>query len=220
MPESSTGELPRTGPVVGLVLAAGAGRRMGGPKALLRNESGRSWVAATVDALRDGGCDPVFVVLGAAAGEGVAALAADGVGADDVHVVIAPDWQQGMGASLRAGLRSVSDRPVDRAADRAGRGAAVAALVMLVDTPGVGSAVVARMCGVAVDATVLARAAYHGVPGHPVLLGRDHWSGVIASAQGDQGARDYLATRPVRLIECADLGDGSDIDTPPGLPPR
>jgi nicotine blue oxidoreductase len=59
---------------------------------------------------------------------------------------------------------------------------------------------------------VLARAAYDGEPGHPVLLGRDHWPGVVASAAGDRGARDYLAAREVTLVECGDLATGHDRD--------
>ena len=62
---------------------------------------------------------------------------------------------------------------------------------------------------------MLARAAYGGVPGHPVLLGRDHWPGVLESAQGDQGARSYLARHEVELIECGDLATGRDVDSRP-----
>ena len=59
----------------------------------------------------------------------------------------------------------------------------------------------------------LARAAYDGVPGHPVLLGRDHWAGVAAAATGDRGARDYLAAADVVLVECGDLASGRDVDS-------
>jgi CTP:molybdopterin cytidylyltransferase MocA len=59
----------------------------------------------------------------------------------------------------------------------------------------------------------LARAAYDGVPGHPVLIGRDHWAGVVETATGDRGARDYLAAHEVRLVECGDLASGVDVDS-------
>jgi len=62
-------------------------------------------------------------------------------------------------------------------------------------------------------ANTLARAAYDGRPGHPVLLGRRHWAGVIEHARGDEGARGYLRGRSVTVVECADIGDGTDIDT-------
>jgi CTP:molybdopterin cytidylyltransferase MocA len=60
---------------------------------------------------------------------------------------------------------------------------------------------------------VLARAAYDGVPGHPVLFGRDHWPGVLETAHGDRGARAYLAGRDVELVECGDLATGHDVDS-------
>ncbi len=66
-------------------------------------------------------------------------------------------------------------------------------IVTLVDLPDVGAEVVRRVLADPVDAATLRRAAYDGTPGHPVLIGRDHWAGVAAAARGDRGARDYLA---------------------------
>ena len=45
------------------MLAAGAGTRAGGPKALRRDADGVPWLHLAVAALRGGGCDPVLVVL-------------------------------------------------------------------------------------------------------------------------------------------------------------
>ena len=182
--------------VRGLLLAAGAGRRMGMPKALVRGESGEPWLVRAVDVLRDGGCDEVTVVLGAAADEAGALL--DGTGVD---VVVAADWAEGMGASLRAGLRSLGPDTE-------------AVLVSLVDLPDVTADVVRRVLDAGVDPAVLRRASYDGQPGHPVLLGRVHWTGVVASADGDRGAREYLAGSAVTYVECGDLATGHDRDTP------
>src|SRR5699024_900131 len=92
------------------------------------------------------------------------------------------------------------------------------ACVLLVDLPDVGADVVATVCGAAGDArSVLARAAYQGVPGHPVVMGRDHWQAVIDGAAGDTGARDYLATHEHEVVECGDLATGRDVDTPADL---
>ena len=66
----------------------------------------------------------------------------------------------------------------------------------------------------------LVRATYDGRPGHPVLLGRDHWHGVLETATGDRGARDYLATNMVLLVECGDLASGVDVDSPTFGQPR
>jgi CTP:molybdopterin cytidylyltransferase MocA len=59
----------------------------------------------------------------------------------------------------------------------------------------------------------LARASYHGRPGHPVVLGRSHWVAIAETARGDSGARDYLATHAAALVECGDLASGVDVDT-------
>lgn len=177
--------------VAGLLLAAGAGRRMGMPKALVDD-----WLVRSIEVLREGGCDDVLVVLGAAGDEARALLPAD------QRVVVAEDWDEGMGASLRVGLAALGPE-------------AEAAVVHLVDLPDVGPDVVSRVVstGSATGSTAgLARAAYAGVPGHPVLIGRDHWAGVIEAAVGDQGARGYLKTHDVRLVECGDLAGGNDVD--------
>jgi hypothetical protein len=47
-----------------------------------------------------------------------------------------------------------------------------------------------------------------------VLIGREHWAGVVASAQGDLGARAYLDANEVLLVECGDLATGRDVDRP------
>jgi CTP:molybdopterin cytidylyltransferase MocA len=88
-------------------------------------------------------------------------------------------------------------------------------VVTLVDLPDVDARVVGRLLELPDEPAVLARAAYDGTPGHPVLLGRDHWAGVAATAGGDQGARAYLRAREVLLVECGDLATGRDQDTPP-----
>lgn len=181
----------------GLLLAAGAGRRMGRPKALVADADGTSWLGRSVQVLLAGGCEDVTVVLGAASDEALALLPPGPVGA-----VVADDWQEGMGASLRAGLAAL-----------AGDGEAV--LVSLVDLPDVDARVVRRLLDVATGPEVLARATYGGVLGHPVLLGRDHWAAVREGAAGDAGARGYLAGHDVTLVECGDLATGRDVDRPP-----
>jgi CTP:molybdopterin cytidylyltransferase MocA len=184
----------------GLLLAGGAGRRMGGPKALVELD-GEPLVRRALRSLSDGGCAPLVVVLGAAAAH-VRPLLPPGV-----RAVEAPDWAEGMGASLRAGLGSLEE--LDPEPD--------AALVQLVDLPGVTADAVARLAALS-GTDVLLRACYAGRPAHPVLIGRAHWPGVRAAATGDAGARGYLAGHPaLGLVECGDLADPEDVDTPEQL---
>ncbi|HEX2175930.1 MAG TPA: nucleotidyltransferase family protein [Nocardioidaceae bacterium] len=188
--------------VAGLVLAAGEGRRMGVPKALLRDVAGTPWVVGAVQVLAQAGLTDIVVVVGAAADEVRAVLLEE-----DVRIVHAEDWPDGMGASLRAGLRHL-----------AGTSGVHAVLVCLVDTPGLTAAAVRRVAALAAP-DVLARATYDGVPGHPVLLGADHLAAAGETAHGDVGARGYLAAHPPVPVECGDLAGGADVDTAADLPP-
>ncbi|MBF0816042.1 nucleotidyltransferase family protein, partial [Microbacterium paludicola] len=98
---------PATPAVCGIVLAAGAGTRFGGPKALARTPDGTPWIVRAVDALWAGGCDEVLVVLGAGAAE-AAALIPPGA-----RMVVADDWAEGASASLRAGIAAARQREAD-----------------------------------------------------------------------------------------------------------
>lgn len=181
----------------GLLLAAGAGSRMGTPKALVHDADGTSWLQRSVHALREGGCSDVSVVLGAGA-----AAARELLTDLDVGVVVAEDWADGMGASLRAGLVSLTTQEPTP----------MAALVTLVDLPDVGPEVVRRILAEPVASTTLRRATYDARPGHPVLLGRDHWDAIADQVTGDQGARAYLSQHAVAAVPCSDLATGHDVD--------
>jgi len=181
---------------------------MGRPKALVELD-GEPLVVRALHALAEGGVAPVVVVLGACADAVRAVLPAG------VRAVEAPDWADGMSASLRAGLAALEGAGLEGAGPE--KAAVDAAVVHLVDLPGVTAGAVARLAAVG-GRDVLARAAYGGRPGHPVLLGRAHWAGVRAAAVGDAGARGYLAGRAdVALVECGDLAVADDVDTPEQL---
>jgi CTP:molybdopterin cytidylyltransferase MocA len=184
--------------VAGLVLAAGGGRRYGMPKALVEYE-GSLLVERAVRTAR-AVCDPVLVVLGAQAVDVWRTADLDGA-----TVLANRDWETGMASSLRTGLDGLRGWP----------GRIDAALVTLVDVPGMTpEALRAVAAHAAPDA--LAVATYDGVRGHPVLLGREHWAGVAATATGDEGARGYLAGRAVTEVDCTGLADPADLDVPPG----
>ena len=198
--------------VTGVVLAAGAGTRMGTPKALLRTASGEPWVAVASQLLLDAGCTNVVVVLGASATEAALLLPAD----VRVGSVVNADWRDGMASSLRAGLVAAGGSAGSRvSAGPGGSGVqADAALVAVVDMPGLPVQVAARLLGGPVSTTSLARAVFGGRPGHPVLIGRSHWAPLTATLSGDRGARAYLDAHGVDEVECGDLYDGHDVDVP------
>jgi nicotine blue oxidoreductase len=62
-------------------------------------------------------------------------------------------------------------------------------------------------------------ATYDGSPRNPVLLAREHWPAVLATVDGDSGARGFLRAHPelVTAIECGDTGSPDDVDTPDDL---
>ncbi len=187
--------------VAAVVLAAGGGRRYGMPKALVEYEGSLLVERAvrTVWAV----CDPVLVVLGAQAVD--VWRTADLEGAT---VLANRDWETGMASSLRTGLDGLRGWP----------GRVDAALVLLVDMPGMTTDALQRMAECAAP-DALAVATYDGVRAHPVLIGRSHWTGVSDSATGDEGARRYLAEHDVVEVDCSGLADPTDLDVPPsGVP--
>lgn len=175
--------------ITGVLLAAGAGRRYGKPKVLVDG-----WLDIAVRALRDGGCDDVVLVLGAA----------DVPPPPGVTAVTACDWDQGLSASVRTGLVQAERSQADYA------------VLHVVDTPDVEADVVARVLQRALTSRAwLARACFGERPGHPVVLARQHWPGVLAGLTGDRGAGAYLGGRDdVEHVECSDLATGRDIDEP------
>jgi CTP:molybdopterin cytidylyltransferase MocA len=178
----------------GVLLAAGEGSRLGGPKALVEL-AGIRLVERGVALLRAGGTAPVVVVTGAV-----------DVALPGVTTVHNPDWRSGMGSSLAAGLAALP-------------AGCEAAVVALVDQPLVTPAVVQRLVAAYLAGAGLAVASYGGQPRNPVLLARDHWPGMLALATGDAGARPYLRAHPelVTAVECGDIGRPDDIDTPADL---
>ncbi len=226
--------------VTGVVLAAGAGTRLGlGPKALLPFH-GRPLVEAVANALVDGGCREVVVVLGAGASEVQAAASLDGF-----RVVNNPGWQTGMGSSFLLGNHSAD--PADHL------------LIALVDQPGLTVETVARLLARHQPGRITA-AAYRraladgGLPdtrshegdagredcvgredsaahgdnrgqarqlrrGHPLLIDASLRESVCATVTGDAGARSFLRSHPdlVDEVDCSDQSTGEDVDTPDQL---
>jgi CTP:molybdopterin cytidylyltransferase MocA len=179
--------------VDGLVLAAGGGKRFGGPKAAYLF-AGERLVDRAVRILLEGGCRSVVVVLGAWVGE-----------VPRAETLVNEDWRSGMASSLRQGMAHLW-----RTSD------ADAAVVSLVDLVGLTPAAVRRLLE---SDSNLAAASFGGRRSNPVLLGRSHWLAAAASACGDQGARHYLAQHKPLLVDVSDVAEDLDLDTPPDEAP-
>ncbi len=207
---------PGAGRVAGVLLAAGAGRRFGRPKALVALGTG-TLVGTGVRTLLAGGCAPVVVVLGARADEvlaaepartGLEAAGRAGRAPGIVRAVVAADWSVGLSASLRAGLAACEDQPE-----------VTAVVVALADQPLIGPGAVVRLIAARRPEARAAVATYGGVPRNPVLLERSVWSEVAAAAHDDAGARVWLRAHPelVTAVDCDGTGRPDDIDTPADL---
>ena len=188
------------GRTTAVLLAAGAGTRLGrGPKALLRFR-GRTLVEVLADELSAGGCREVVIILGAGA-----ATVRDGTDLSRHRVLDNPDWDTGMGSSFRMGVAAAA--PEDHV------------LVALVDQPGLTRDMAARLLAVHRPGRVTAaayRTANGGLSrGHPLFLDVTLRAAATASAAGDAGARLFLHAHPdlIDLVDCTDLSDGRDLDT-------
>jgi CTP:molybdopterin cytidylyltransferase MocA len=181
----------------GLVIAAGGGRRIGGPEALLRHD-GTPLVDRAIETVRDAGCEPVVVILGAAADEVQAAAELKGA-----SVVVDKTWGRGIGSSLRVGLKALTDTEAD------------AVVVVPVDMPGVTADAIRRVAALPY-ADVLVCATYEGRRSYPMLFGRKHWSGISTVAHADAGARPYLLAHKHEVLDvaCDRIADGARLESP------
>jgi len=174
---------------VGLILAAGAGRRFGSTKQLAELH-GRPLLAHALEAMLAAGLERVIVVLGHDADAIRAA-----VDFGRAEVVLCEDWAQGQGFSLRTGVAALADAGV--------------VAITLGDQPFITPQVIAA----AIDQLQghdAVRAVYGGRPGHPVVLGRRVLDAVPELA-GDAGARELLARFRVREWEAGHLASATDI---------
>jgi molybdenum cofactor cytidylyltransferase len=182
--------------VGGLVLAAGGSKRFGAPKQLAELD-GRPLLEHALIAMSRAPVDRVVVVLGAHADEVRAAVPLHGA-----EPVVCDAWEEGLGASLRAGVAALKS--------------CEAVVVALGDQPRLSPAAVARLLSQRGKDELAIRATYDGVPGHPVVLERTVLKRV-RELRGDVGARDLLHGLPLREVACDGLGSPADVDTPSEL---
>lgn len=183
----------------GLVLAAGQGRRMGGPQKLLLPYQGVALVRRAAEALLGAGLSPVVVVVGADA------EAVEGeLRGPRLQVIRNPRHAEGMGTSVAAGVAALGS----------GVGAVAVALGdmprLRADTVrALHRAFLATGRGIAVPL-------WEGRRGHPVLFDLTRYRPHLLGLTGDEGARSVLQSCPDDVLEVPvdDPGVVLDVDTP------
>ena len=184
--------------ISGIVLAAGTGSRFGATKQLVEVE-GKPLVRHPIDALREGGVDELFVVVGHDQDAVRTAVPAD------VEVVTNPDYRDGQATSLAVALHAVDDT-------------SEAAVILLADQPGVTAADVRTLIdGFRATRSQIVRLMFTDGPG-PALLSREIYA-EAGHLHGDAGARVLMASHPDWVHEVRiDRPAPVDVDTPEDLP--
>ncbi|GAB4264139.1 MAG: hypothetical protein Kow0092_15550 [Deferrisomatales bacterium] len=185
--------------IAGLLLAAGASTRMGGPNKLLLPVGGTPLVRRAAETLLAAGLAPVVVVLGRDAARVAEAL--DGLAVTSVEN---PEFAHGMAGSLRRGVEALGPE-------------VGAVAVALADLPALRPETVRAVCrafrasprGVAVPV-------WRGRRGHPAVFDLARYRVALAAVEGDRGARGVLEAHPedVLQVPVEDPGICVDVDTP------
>jgi len=188
--------------VAALVLAAGRSTRMGAVNKMLAEIGGKPLVRIAAEQAIASHAKPVIVVTGHEREKVEAAL--KGLPVRFVHN---PDYAEGLGTSLKAGISAV---PED----------ADAAIVCLGDMPQVDAALVNRLIA-AFDperGALVVVPSIDGRRGNPVVWSRRFFHDLMA-IQGDVGARHLIGNYAEAVVEVPVAGEAAltDVDTPESL---
>jgi CTP:molybdopterin cytidylyltransferase MocA len=192
--------------IAAVIVAAGAGTRLGGVAKALLPYRGRSYLATIAATARAVGLVDAVVVVGAPFADEVAAHARQ-LG---LRVQVNPAPERGMASSVALGFAAIANGP------------AAAAWLWPVDHPAVGEATL-RLLIAALDGPASAGTAggcqprHRGAGGHPPLIRRALWPALAACADEPDGARGVLRAAGVIAVEVDDPGVVRDIDTPADL---
>jgi molybdenum cofactor cytidylyltransferase len=183
-----------------ILLAAGASRRLGQPKAMLRVD-GETLIHRSVRMMLATHPALCLVMVGhPASAELITAELAD----LPVRIVSVPQWQQGMSASLRAGLAMLPNT-------------IMGALVIPCDLPALSTEHLSAICAQwQCNPDMAVASAYQNIVATPALLPRRAFASLM-NTQGDQGAREWLRTQP-NVIAIRNEQLARDVDVASDLP--
>ena len=180
-----------------IVLAAGASTRLGQPKQLLQI-NGESLLHRMIRLAEEAGCAPTFVVLGFEAAR-MQRETAD----LNVRVVINPEWQSGMGSSLRSGMEALmreSQLPQK-------------VVLLLSDQPMLSSEILFSLVKKSAETgSLIVASSYTGRLGVPAVFHKTLYPN-LQKVEGDKGAREVIQ-RYLDRTASIDFPEGAiDIDT-------
>jgi molybdenum cofactor cytidylyltransferase len=181
--------------VAAVILAAGRSSRLGRPKQLLTFH-GETLIRRSVRAAAEGGCDPVIAVVGSL-GDAIQRE----LRSTSTIVVENPEWQRGLGTSIRRGLQEIGD--------------SIGAVVLLTcDQPLVDKALIAQLIGVHEKTRKqIVASSYANTLGVPALFDRSCFADLLALPD-DSGAKTLLTSRPNDVAAVTFEQGAIDIDTP------
>jgi molybdenum cofactor cytidylyltransferase len=181
-----------------IILAAGASRRLGQTKQLVRIGE-ETLLGRTVRVVRESGAGPVFVVLGAHR----EAITGE-VDLTGVHAVFNPDWEQGIASSIHTGIVALQPTLPD----------ATAVLLLVCDQPRL-TAEHLRELTTVFDAgaePAIVASAYAGIAGIPAIFPAREFE-TLLTLRGDEGAR-RLMRNPRSVLQTVSFDGGEvDVDT-------
>ena len=190
--------------VEGVLLAAGASKRMDAENKLLADLDGKPMVRRVAEAMRDSRLDRTTAVLGHEAD--AVAKALEGM---DINLAFNPDHAQGQSTSLRLGIDQLDD-------------AASAMMVVLGDMPFVDARVIDALIGHHLGAgapdSAITLPEVDGRRGNPVVWGRS-FLGELRGMTGDTGGRPLFEAHPgaINLLPWEDANLPLDADSPEAL---
>lgn len=183
---------------VALILAAGASSRMKQSKQLLKID-GDSLLRKTISVAKDSGVSACVVVMGANE-----ALHRQEIADLDATIISNPAWQNGMGSSLKSGIRFIAQAIPS----------ADVVIVLVCDQPLLTSAHLKNLIAQwQTSKRPIVASRYSGSPGVPVLFHRSFFDDIL-SIEDEHGAKKLVAQHIDQAV-LIDFQDGAiDLDTP------
>jgi molybdenum cofactor cytidylyltransferase len=188
--------------VAAVILAAGASRRLGQAKQLVRQGS-ETLLERTIRVVREAGVSDIFIVLGAQR-----ELISASIAFKDALLVFNENWEKGIATSIHAGLRALDTHPAEWSA----------ALILSCDQPKLSASHLCEMLRVLAEARQksMVASSYADTLGVPAIFPRAVFPQLLA-LRGDKGARAILLDPPCPLAAVPFAGGEIDIDIPADL---